>query len=140
MLRRSTISISKRLSGRVSFGRRMIHRSISSSLKSFYGEEVEEVNTARTEAALRLDRKPSKPIVLTTASIVDTVRDECDAEVTIYESPNAELNGAMPSIQMVLQLGSTRERVALAQALIKRVLINQFALRELMTVVPPAGG
>lgn len=128
MLRRGTISIPRRWPSRGILFERRIYESIGSSLKSFYGEEIEDVNNdnvvKKTVVTMGLDQgRISTPTMLTATNIVDVIRDECDAKVTIYEPANADLTSAIPSIRMVLQLGSKRERVALAQALIRRVSI-----------------
>ena len=130
MLRRGTTSIPRKWPSMRVLLERRICEFIGSSLKSFYGEEVEDINNdnaVRKEkaASMRLSDQGriSKPIMLTAKSIIDVVRDECDANVTIYELSAAELTSAIPLIRMVLQLESKRERVALAQVLIRRVSI-----------------
>jgi ribosomal silencing factor RsfS len=89
----------------------------ASSLREFYKEEFEAASLAKSQQKQVIVKL--KPTELSLKSITDVINGECDAEIAVYTSERTYLE-KLTLAQIVLQLDSNRERVTLAESLIKQ--------------------
>lgn len=93
-------------------------RDPAESLRAFYGEDIQLITE---DADNRLKSTQRRPLTteLSVESIRRCIEDECEAQVTTYQSDYIKTRYQTPAI-LILCLETTRERVSLAESLQKR--------------------
>lgn len=93
-------------------------RDPAESLRTFYGEDIR-LNREGPSHTIKHDQGEAPRTELTIESIRRCIEDDCEAQVTIYQSEYIKSRFQTPAI-MILSLETTRERISLAEGLLKK--------------------